>query len=113
MANITPIVINVGDQTWYAKWPAMGNADTGLAMDMGQYPDRTVGVTGTFGGATVTIQGSMDGTTWVTLNDFKGNALTITSANVSLIAESPIHLRAITSGGSGTTVDVWVLGSRA
>jgi hypothetical protein len=113
MATITPVVINNSDQTWYVQWLAMGNADTGSGTEFGQYPDRTIGVYGTFGGATVTIQGSMDNSTWSTLNDYKGNALTYTAAGISLIAENPLYIRAITSGGSGSSINVIILGSRA
>lgn len=114
MATITAVTTGIPDQTWQVKWAAMGNADTGSSVAFGQYPDRTIGIVGTFGGATVTIQGSMDGgTTWATLHDFQGNSATFTAAALFLIAENPTLIRPITSGGSGTAVDVYCLGSRA
>lgn len=113
MATITAVEISNSDQSWTLKWPAMGNADTGSSCNMTQFPDRTFGVNGTFGGATVVLQGSMDGSAWVTLNDFKGNAISLSAAGVVLVAESPLLIRPVTSGGSGTAIDVYVVGSRA
>jgi hypothetical protein len=60
-----------------ASW-ALGNADTGIAIDMTDYADRSVQVEGTFGSATITIEGSNDGTNWETLRDPQGVALTFT-----------------------------------
>lgn len=89
-----------------AIWEALGNATTGAAADMGAYADKTVQIVGTFGGATVTIQGSSDLTNWVTLNDTEGDPLAETSAGMFVILENPAYIRAITSGGTGTDVDV-------
>lgn len=106
-------VINVGDQTWYVKWQTLGNADNGSAVQFGQFPDRTIQAVGTFGGATVTLEGSMDSTTWATLRDFQGNSVTLTDSSVRLIAECPLYVRVRTSGGSGTNLDAYISGSRA
>lgn len=114
MANITPTTIDNSDETRTVLWAAMGNADNGLSAAFGQFPDRTFGVTGTFGGATVILQGSFDGgTTWVTLNDYKGNAISFTAAGVALVAENPPLIRPSTSGGTGTVIAATLFGSRA
>jgi hypothetical protein len=113
MANITPTELDNSDQTRTLLWAAMGNADTGLAAAFGQFPDRTVTITGTFGGATVLIQGSGDGgTTWDTLKDYLGNSLSFTSHAVALIAENPPLIRPSTSGGTGSVIAVTIIGSR-
>lgn len=114
MATINAIEIDNFDQTRTIQWVAMGNADIGTGVAFGQFPDRTVGVTGTFGGATVIIQGSSDGgTTWDTLKDYLGNNLSFTAHATALVAENPPLLRASTSGGTGTSVTVTLTGSRA
>lgn len=94
-------------------WETMGDADTGSSVEAPDYPDKTVTVTGTFASATVVIQGSNDGSTWATLNDFGGTALSYTSASgVILIRENPLFIRASTSGGSGTDVDVIIAAAK-
>lgn len=90
-----------------ADW-SLGNAENGDPTIQSQYIKETVQVTGTFGGATVTIQGSNDGTNWVTLNDKNGNALTFTTAGLKTIHEQTKFTRAKTAGGAGTTVAVCI-----
>lgn len=50
-------------------------------------------VFGTFGSATVTIEGSLNGVDWATLTDPQGNALTFTSARIEAISEATVHLK--------------------
>lgn len=114
MSSIAAVEVDNSDQTRQVKWTAMGNADTGLPAAFGQFPDRTLGVVGTFGSATVTFEGSFDGgTTWVGLHDFTGATISVTSASILLVAENPTLVRPKTTGGSGTALDVYLIGSRA
>lgn len=113
MATITAIITRVPENpsgdTWIATWPAMGNADTGTSVAMSGSSDRTVHITGTFGSATVVFQGSNDGTNWVTLADPQGNTLSKTSASIEAVLELTRYVRPVTSGGTGTAVDVILL----
>lgn len=114
MATITPTITKVTDpgvtDVYLATWAAMGNADTGTAVPMTGAADRSVQVEGTFGSATVTIQGSNDGTNYQTLTDPQGNALTWTSANrLEAILELTRYIRPVTSGGTGTVIAVNLL----
>jgi hypothetical protein len=90
-------------------WEALGDADTGEAVEVANFADRSIQVAGTFGSATVTVQGSNDGTNWATLNDPQGNALAVTSAKIEQILELTRYLRVTTSGGTGTDLDVTLL----
>lgn len=110
MATVSGSTIIDNDHQVTVTW-ALGNADTGVATNISRWADRTVHVLGTFGGATVTIQGSNDNTNWVTLNDTGGSALTFTAAGMKIIAENPVYMRATTSGGAGTAVSVIVRGA--
>jgi hypothetical protein len=67
-------------------------------------------VTGTFGAATVTLQGSNDGTNWhpLTRKGAGTNNLAFTSANLQNAWENPAYIRAISSGGTGTAVNAIV-----
>lgn len=114
MATITPTLTKITDpgvtEVYMATWTAMGNADTGTAVPMSGAADRSVQVQGTFGSATVTVQGSNDGTNYQTLADPQGNALTWTSANrLEQILELTRYIRPITAGGTGTNVEVNIL----
>lgn len=87
------------------KWtPLTQTNNVGAAFGMSDFQDRSVQVFGTFGGATVTIEGSNDdGTTWATLNDPFGNALSFTAAGLKAITELPQYIRPNVSGAGGTT----------
>lgn len=75
--------------------------------------DRSIQVFGTFGGATLTVQGSSDGTNWSTLHDESGVALTFTAEAAHAIVENLLHLRvALTAVGVGATITVYVLCGR-
>lgn len=67
---------------------------------------------GTFGGATVVLQGSVDGVTYATLTDLAGNAVSATAAKVQEFSSSCLYFKPAVSGGTGDDVDV-VLAMRA
>lgn len=85
------------------SWTSLAQNDSGGEVTWLQYADRSVQVSGTFGGATVVIEGSNDGTNWATLTDPQGNALNITSAKIEQVMEICLHVRPRVSGGDGTT----------
>ena len=89
-------------------WPTMGTADTGTAFPIPYGANITVQVSGTFGGATVVLQGSNDGTNWDTLGAVVGTNTSFTAAGTRRVAEDPGYIRATTSGGTGTSVNVVV-----
>jgi len=96
------------------SWTAMANGDSGVSpagapglgwVSLPAYSDRTIQFTGTFGaGGTVILEGSNDGgTTWATLTDPLGNALSFTSAGMKQITELPELVRPRVTAGDGTT----------
>ncbi len=98
-----------GDQVSYS-W-ALGAGDTGAPLNISKYPDKTVQITGTFG--SVTLRGSNkenpnDATAgdWFNLTDPQGNAITLSAAGGELIAENPLWISPITTGGSGYVITI-------
>lgn len=112
MATITPTVVKTGldpaRKTYIVTW-ALGNADTGVAVNLVSAPDRSVQIAGTLGSATIVLEGSNDGTNWVTLTDPQGNPISKTVAAIEQIEELTLYIRASSSGGSGTAVTVTLL----
>lgn len=89
-------------------WTGLQNGDTGLPVTIGEYPDRTMQVTGTFGaGGSVSLEGSNDQTTetptYVVLTDPQGNAITKTAAGLETCEEAPLIVRPNCTAGDGTT----------
>lgn len=112
MATITPVVARVKNwaDAWTIVWEAVGNADTGTGVQMPHMSDRSVQMSGTWGAATLVLQGSNDNVTWVTLTDGQGNAISKTADAIEQIAEFTRYIRVSSSGGTGTDVDVTVFG---
>lgn len=110
MATVTGSASRVGPgaDTWMITWEGLGDADTGTAVAMPMGNEKSVQVVGTFASATVVLQGSNDGTNFVTLTDPQGNALSKTAAALESVSEHTRYIRPSTSGGSGTDVDVFV-----
>lgn len=112
MATPSAAVIVKGDHTVTAQW-ALGNADTGISISINRWPNQTVQVGGTIGGATVVLEGSNDNATFFTLNDKSATAVPLSFAAAGLkdVRELPVYIRAKSSGGAGSAIVVTVSGS--
>jgi hypothetical protein len=91
------------DRTLVRKW-TLANGETGEGLALPNHADRSVQVSGTFGsGGSVSIEGSLDGTTWATLTDPQGNNLAITTAKIETVMEATLYIRPRVTAGDGTT----------
>jgi len=102
-------------------WLALGDDDTGKPLEVSTFSDKTVHMFGTIGGATISIEGSNDpranpthpshaSAQWQILTDPAGNIISTTADNkLEQILENPWWIRPITSGGSGTDMDIYLL----
>ena len=88
------------------QWSGIVNGDTLNPLALPNYRDKSVSVEGTMGPATLTIQGSLDGTNWYTLNDPQGTVLTFVTATkrIEAVEQGAIaYIRGVLSGADGTT----------
>lgn len=85
--------------TWTPLTAANATGDT---FEWPKYSDRCFQVIGTFGSATAILQGSNDGTNWVTLHDPLGNSISFTTTGLKQVLEVTRYMRPSTSGGDGT-----------
>jgi hypothetical protein len=89
-------------------WTGIPGSDTGTAMipmGVGSLA-ASVAVTGTFGTATVTIQGSNDNSNWFTLKDIYGANLTFTAAGLADFSTAVGYVRPSVSSGGVPAVNV-------
>jgi hypothetical protein len=93
------------------QWLALANGDQGSAVELVNFADRTVQVTGTFGaGGSLTVEGSLDGVTYGPLTDPQGNNLVFTSGKLETISEVVRFIRPRVTAGDGTTaLNVYLL----
>jgi len=116
MATINAVITDISQDGSVSKisWPSVTNTNSdGAPVVSCEWADRCVSVDGTFGGATITIQGSNDGTNWYTLNNAQGTALTFTAAGMKQIVEVPYFTRPLLTGGAGSTLNIIMVARRA
>lgn len=84
---------------------ALGNADQGLPFNLSSAADLTCHTFGTFGAATITWQGSSDGTNWHPMTQKGGTSnMAYTTTGNHTPNEMPPFIRPISSGGTGTAI---------
>ncbi len=105
MAERAATVVVNDDKTVTVTWSGLLDNDTGEAVYLARYPDKTVQITGNFSGsAAVTMQGSNLGTpSWGALNDAQGIVIAPTTNECILIAGSPLQIRPSVTTSDGST----------
>lgn len=108
MAAVAPTITDIkafGDNAHVVSWtPLTTTNDTGTAIEMAGSSIRSIQFAGTFGaGGTIVLQGSNDGTNYVTLTDPQGTAISKTAAAIEQIEEVTRYIRPFVSAGDGTT----------
>lgn len=113
MPAITATVNMVGspDGVPSVVWADIAPGDTGTPyLVRNRYGFvGSVQISGTFGGATITLEQSNDGVTWFPAVDTLGNAISATSAEIAEISLAAIYLKPVISGGTGSSVDVIIV----
>lgn len=115
MATITPVHIQQGRGAHLFTW-AMTDDDEGKPISIPAASDRSVHNVGTWGGATVVMQGSNEvtPTVWFELNAVQDFTTAISSTadatpGIQQIGENSVWIRPVSSGGTGTSVTVNLL----
>lgn len=108
MVVISPTRAESDGQTHRFVWSGLSEGDTAQSIRIPGVDDRAVQVFGTFGGATVTVEGSIQdqATVFATLKDKHGNLLSFTDAGLEQIAGLVTHIRPAITGGTGAEVTV-------
>jgi hypothetical protein len=85
------------------------DTDPGFILPSGTTPAiGCIQVVGTFGGATVALQGSNNGADWLNLEDRSGDTIAITAEGGAEFSTSFVYLRPKATGGTGDDVDVFI-----
>lgn len=91
-------------------WETVTEADSAAAHECIEMQGvvGSVQVIGTFGGATVVLQGSNDGSTWWDLKDTGGTAISFTAAGGADFSTAALYVRPSASGGSSQDLDIYM-----
>lgn len=86
------------------QWASIAGAtsDTGSSVELHQFKSKSIQCEGTYGGTTVTIQASNDGTNWQGVLDSAGSALTFTAAGLKTISTIARYYRPSAASGTGS-----------
>ena len=117
-AQVAPTQVIRNDGYGLATWTALAKNDSGMAAVTGPWQGIKTAqvIVTTAGEQNLTLQGSMDGTNWVTLHGIELDsgeyfALTgITTSGLFAIIEDPLYVRPLVSNEMGATaVDIDVI----
>jgi hypothetical protein len=108
MATRTPAVTynpNGNRGVVQVVWTGLLNTDVGGAVELPNYADRSLQLTGTLGsGGAASIEGSNDGTNWHELSDAEGDQLLLDEASeVRNVMELTRYIRPNITTGDGST----------
>lgn len=112
MAIIQPVLTSLVPQKWgnnvaIYTWTGLATGDTGAPLNGPGFTDASYQVGGTFGGATVVIEGSNDGVTYGTLVDPFNVALSfIAASSPTQVLPISLWIRPRVSGGAGVAINV-------
>ena len=113
MPAITAIVSPIGSPDGVPRvvWGGLAPGDTGNAyLVRNRYGFvGSVQISGTFGGATVALEQSNNGTTWFAAEDPVGAAISATANSIWEISLAAAYLRPTITGGTGSNVDVIIV----
>jgi hypothetical protein len=95
-----------GNNVAIYTWTDLAADSSGQPVSGPGYTDRSFQVSGSFGGATVVIEGSNDGVNYFTLRDPFAVPLSFTAPDLREVTEMALWMRPRVIGGAGTAVDV-------
>ncbi len=115
MSTITPTIVQVSNYTpydgWKVTWAGIGDSDTCTGVNLSNYSDCSIQVTGTFASASIACQGSNNSTTgsdgnWFSKTNPAGTTIAITAAGGSQVTEASVWTRPSSASGSGSSTTV-------
>ena len=105
MADILFQLSNRDPRLARVSWANVTDDDTALAYEIGNIPlglNGAVQIEGTFDGATVALEGTVDGTNFHTLTTLLGAGASLTSAGIFEFTTAVLAIRPKVTGGGGS-----------
>ena len=95
--------------TFWAWWHSIKPGNVGKELAILFAADITIQVTGTFDGASLSIEGSNDGENWFQLHTYPEKPAFFISAGLRKIVESPVYIRPVMAMNSSAESNLIVL----
>jgi hypothetical protein len=111
MPNITPTRLDREFDAVQLLWAAVTHADTPLAQTLVGTKGicGSIQVAGTFGGMTVALHGSNDGTNYSVLKDIQGSDMSFTANSLKDFTTACAFIKPVITGGAGANVNIYVI----
>ena len=93
MATAAAVQTAVAKGVIQTLWTITAANETGAAEAAPQFPLKTVTVSGTWGGGTIVIEESGDGTNWATAINAQGAAVSFTADGAMVVASNAKYHR--------------------
>lgn len=108
MANIPAVRLDREFDAVQLQWTPVTQADTPLSqLVIGQKGlGGSIQVSGTFGGMTIALHGSNDGTNFYVLKDLQGSDISFTAAGLKDFTSACAYLKPVISGGAAASVTI-------
>jgi hypothetical protein len=113
--SITTKKVGSGDgSTLLVTYVGLSETDIDVEpLELVEYADRSVQISGTFNGGTVTILGSNDEVEWPQLTDPQGNPLNISAGKIEQLQELTLLVKPKVLTGTGVSVNATFVLRRA
>ncbi len=112
MANISAETSHLGGGVFRYAWLNVTEGDTPQPVECPAVADKSVEISGTFGGGAVSLQGSNGGSVYSALTDFDGSAITLSAAGLKPVRENPRFLKPNTPSGVSVSLNIYVIGKK-
>lgn len=110
MAEIQYSISRVGESHRLVTWTGVTQADTFQSfLNAKNIKSAVIQIAGTFGAATVVVNGSNDNTVFAGLSDHGATAISVTVNSIKFIQERPLYFQPAASGGTGQSLTVKLL----
>lgn len=112
MATVTNTTEH-GEAIIHTWTPLTETNSDGLPVKLIGSGDRTIQVTGTFGGGTIILEGSLDGTNYFQLKDPSSTNISFTAAGLKAVLEGVTWIRPRVTAGTGVSLTAKLMTRRA
>ena len=113
MAVIKPTIVQVGrrdESCFLVTWTPVTQADTCAPIELPDLPDKSVHVFGTFGGASVAVNGSNNsGASFAALRSPDSVTIAITTETIKAILENTQQVVPAATGGTAQSLSISML----